>query len=1405
MINTQKTHELLLRDGSSQQDRYQQALNPDYAKVEDRSIEEMIVESQRLAKELQFFNEDNQATTTWESFLIDDPVVFGQNSPVARQIQQKQWARQLASYIENPDHFINDSKRSAKLSNPHSVLFLSFLKLLNHLKAQINGLTERHLDFYFRERLGLTPKAAVPDVVNVLLELAENIDQIEIKKGTVLLAGEDEEGNELHYTVDKDATISKASIAQLKNVFVEKEIATIKHIHRKKIAIPDEALTHTMQLALGNPNPGDSLPVFPNDEIKDIFELHDEVQKGNEAAVRYITEELFLREEDFNLIFQKNQKQKDGVATDWQDVYNILDQAFKEKLKNKRQQELKKLHESKGFDLLLQHVYGSPSPGDKLPIYKGSEASFSLIFDDLQSNDANKNKEASDYIEEELKISKQDFIHIVQTSKDQSIPEANSEAAALQKENRKKAYKILELADRQVRRVLLPSPVTEEISDIYAAVDAKANTFSQYGDEEESERFKTFGSRPPLVNKPLQPANIGFGISSPTLLLNEGKRQITVLIDLGAIDSDKEVLSSLFDQDISKPFLTHLSGEEGWLQPKDVSYTIGDYLGLETEGTYGIPGNNEDTTPLNIGDEQVITISQGEDFNLLDIGKYLVYPNGDICKIIKMISTTEVTVVNVGSTDDRFDGVRKFITDQVYLNSLKVNIRLTENDAPITPLGVADTLGYVQSEFPSVVFSLNHTESALDQNRFRSSYQKLMQLVMNKVHLEVKVGGLSAGDTGIQKLTLQNDQNSIDSKKPFEPFGFEPEVGSNFYFANEEISQKKLHHLDIDLQWLKSPVDFKEYYENYWRIQTDKKEEDFLDSDYVIKSNDDFKSRLFFHDRNAEIPVTTIELFSDEEKVRIDALSNHMQKEAPEYQYTQDVRGAVGEDEVLDWDRYFRLELDPVDFQNSIHNTLFTRQALSAHDEIKKLIINPPYQPKLKNFRIGYTAYSDMNIATSKATDKDTMYHINPFGYKELHRDKIPSLLPIYNDEGTLFIGISQCITPQILSVLFQMAEGSANPDVEKPVLDWCYLRDNEWISLKTSAILSDTTNGLLNTGIIKIAIPGDATTGDTLMSGESLHWLRVNAANNISGISDTIDIRAQVVSATFSSDNVAPSHFEKLLPANSIAETLISLSEIDTITQPFTSSKGKPAEQGESLYKRLSERLRHKNRGLTMWDYEHMILDRFPQVYKAKCLPSTEELGKVNVIVVPDIKGRLPFNPFAPKVAADTLFQIHEYLDYHTPAYAEIAVSNPFYLQVSTRCVVKFHEGFDVNFHKAKLIEEIKRFMSPWAYGDDSDIKIGGTLHASVVINFIAERPYIDYVANLKLFQSEDGEVFTDVRRINDGKSMVIPSRPDMVMVSAQLHDIDVVDENGYDEENFEGINYMIIGKDFIIPQSLI
>ncbi|UII24680.1 hypothetical protein LVD15_15300 [Fulvivirga maritima] len=363
MSNNTKLNPLLFRDGTSQSDRHSEQLKPEYVEVEDRNLEDYILEAQRLAKELSFFNDQNQPVNNWEALLVGDAAAYHNETETMQQLMRNQWAAKLAAYVEDPASFSAEAEEYARLSRPHVVLFLTFLKLLNHIKSQINGLTQKHLDFYFQERLRLTPKQAVPDVVNVLLELADDVGQFEVKAGTILQAGTDDEGNELYYKTDRDTVITEAKIEQIKTVFVENEIITIADAHQKNLDNPDGGLLKMMQLALGSPKPGDALPPFP-DGVADLMGLYTGL-KDNAEKQAYVNRELHLTVEEFDRIISTYLEDKEGETEQWQAVYNILDNAFKNKVKLQRQKSLQAVHENssdQGVTALLKHVYGTPNP-----------------------------------------------------------------------------------------------------------------------------------------------------------------------------------------------------------------------------------------------------------------------------------------------------------------------------------------------------------------------------------------------------------------------------------------------------------------------------------------------------------------------------------------------------------------------------------------------------------------------------------------------------------------------------------------------------------------------------------------------------------------------------------------------------------------------------------------------------------------------------------------------------------------------------------------------------------------------------------------------------------------------------------------------------------------------------------
>ena len=387
---------------------------------------------------------------------------------------------------------------------------------------------------------------------------------------------------------------------------------------------------------------------------------------------------------------------------------------------------------------------------------------------------------------------------------------------------------------------------------------------------------------------------------------------------------------------------------------------------------------------------------------------------------------------------------------------------------------------------------------------------------------------------------------------------------------------------------------------------------------------------------------------------------------------------------------------------------------------------------------------------------------------------------------------------------LRKVVEGSADPDLAKASVRWSCLDGNHWRSLNEGGIRLDTTRGLINSGIIEFDLPALGT--GTRMP-PNLYWIRASVANGSNSVCDAVAVHPQAVSATFADHDNAPDHYRHPLPAESITVLVTPLPKISGILQPYTSYGGKSEEQDNIFYTRISERLRHKQRALTSWDYERLVLERFPRIYKVKCLPAntvdqTAEAGRLDIIVIPDIRKQLPFDPFEPKAPANLLADIDSYLADKKPAWAALQVRNARYLPVKARIGVHFKTGVDVGYFKQVLNGELNRFLSPWAFEDGADITIGGKIYANSIINFIDRREYIDYVAGIKLFISRDGRNFDLVPPTGTEGYFVGTDEPDTVLVAARQHDFDIISEVEYDHEKFTGINYMKIELDFIVAE---
>ncbi|MCI5143384.1 MAG: phage baseplate protein, partial [Candidatus Electrothrix sp. ATG1] len=193
-------------------------------------------------------------------------------------------------------------------------------------------------------------------------------------------------------------------------------------------------------------------------------------------------------------------------------------------------------------------------------------------------------------------------------------------------------------------------------------------------------------------------------------------------------------------------------------------------------------------------------------------------------------------------------------------------------------------------------------------------------------------------------------------------------------------------------------------------------------------------------------------------------------------------------------------------------------------------------------------------------------------------------------------------------------------------------------------------------------------------------------------------------------------------------------------------------------------ERLRHKNRAVSIFDYERLVLEQFPQVYKVKCINHTNQCseyapGHVRLIVVPDLRNRNAVDPLQPKLPKNTLSEIEKYLKAHTSDFAEIHVTNPQYEMIKVAVKIVFHADRDKGFYKQQLQNDIKRFLSPWLYDDAADLSFGGRIHRTWILKHIEKLEYVDYLTDFTMDHITRDETIKNIEeaRVKSSSSVLV------------------------------------------------
>lgn len=680
------------------------------------------------------------------------------------------------------------------------------------------------------------------------------------------------------------------------------------------------------------------------------------------------------------------------------------------------------------------------------------------------------------------------------------------------------------------------------------------------------------------------------------------------------------------------------------------------------------------------------------------------------------------------------------------------------------------------TDLPLMLVKLKHRDTA------GYVYPSLKDVEITEIQLTVYVQKL-------KNLAVSNDFGPIDPSKPFQPFGASPAKNAALTIGSKELFQKTLLSATMFVQWQSAPAPF--------GGKTVNAVTQYLQGGVWQQ-----------YRNNVQANVTGTFFTLSGEPQAVDRPPSIDAPDLSDNQYfdTSALHGFV------------RLYLSDDFGQASYEQALidYIKRVTDSDPNNDGTKPTAPTGPFITELTLDYTAQQTLALDSAARTSFDgknaSFFHLAPFGYAEQHpflkaaipgADRTIYLLPQLthpnkNDpalppgtevahEAEFYIGLSGVVPPENLALLFQVADGTADPLSVKPNphINWSYLRDNEWIPFAKQDV-EDRTGELIDSGIVTFAMPQDASDGNTLLPAQ-MHWIRAAVATKSDSVCRLIMVAAQAVEVTFADRGNDPAFPAKTLPPGTISKLDQPDADVKQVSQPFPTFGGRGREASGAFYTRIAERLRHKDRAIALWDYEHLVLEAFPQIYRAKCLNHTQydpdasgagiyrELapGHVTVVTIPDQQFHNLRDPLRPYTSLGLLEQIESYLSERLSCFVQLHVKNPQFEEVSVSCKVFFVKDVDQGFYLKQMQDAITKFLSPWAFPGGGSPSFGGRIYKSVLINFVEDLSYVDCVTDFKLFHSyHDSNGTRQVQEVDE----VIGYKGVSILVSAGKHDLSAI-----------------------------
>lgn len=641
--------------------------------------------------------------------------------------------------------------------------------------------------------------------------------------------------------------------------------------------------------------------------------------------------------------------------------------------------------------------------------------------------------------------------------------------------------------------------------------------------------------------------------------------------------------------------------------------------------------------------------------------------------------------------------------NQETLNASDFNFYITAEKKGFEITQKINSEGFIQLTIPAIEKGIVPFDSKIHKDFLIQTEFPVLKIIPinSKVITAIEKIEITVQVNNFKSFVLQSDFGKIDVEKPFYPFGEFPKNGNGIILSSNEFFMKNKAIATIGITTFLS--------ESNW-----------------------FDSRVTVSQLNNGQFIKTLD--------QLVPISNDYPLN--EFQFDKVVNeGIVSNGK-------FRMELNDSAYTDEIYMQDFIKATTSSTTSSATPPVTTatttktlPYKPRIKEFVFNYAVSETINLATrTNENNAIEIFQVLPYGFTKTEKGII-NFSNLTTNEGFVYLGFDTIGSQDRLNFLIQLEDGTANPLLEPAEITWHYLSNNVWKDFLENEI-GDETHSLTQSGLVAITVPEFIANTNTELI-KDLFWVRLTVSNN-QAICKFFGVHVQAFKAVLVDFEKIGTEFLEITPKETISKSYKAINGVKKIIQPYSSFFGRIAEQDTYLYTRTSERLRHKNRAITTWDYERIILEEFPEVYRLKALNHYRYDTKISnisagyVTLISIAKASTSENiTWKPLLSLNKMLLIKEHLYKKASPQVRINVKPPRLEKVEIQFKVKFNfvQGMDTRLYIDQAKAMINSYLSPWAF-EKENFNFASEIEFSAIIQLIDNQSYVDYITDFKVNQ---------------------------------------------------------------------